>query len=406
MTYLSSKFFTANRQSLAKMSDAKLIVIAANGLLQSSGSVTYDFQQDSNFFYLSGVNEPNMVFAMNIESGEEILIRGQQTEVGEIFDGSAKSEALTSISGIEQILSHDEGWVKLEAWIKDLKTAHIVQPPESYVSHYSMYTNPARAALKRQLKRLGAEIDDIFPELSSLRNIKQPEEIAALRQAINITGQTIEMVQANIKKYNYEYEIDADIVASFRKLSLSRPGYQCMIASGQNACTLHYMGGNDKINKSRTLLVDVGAQVEHYSADITRVFLPNNTRAKEVHAAVAELQKIALDIVKPGVNFIDYEQTMVKHYGEKLIQLGLIKAPLEKTIRKFMPHGTSHFLGLDVHDVGDYHQAFKPGMVITIEPGFYVPDEAIGIRIEDDILITHEGNEVLSKDIPTNLSLS
>jgi Xaa-Pro aminopeptidase len=240
-----------------------------------------------------------------------------------------------------------------------------------------------------------------------MRVIKQEAELKALQAAIKITAEAFALVESQIKKYNYEYEVEADIVSTFMRNQRSTVGYGSIIASGRNACTLHYMEGVDSIDSNKPLVIDVGAQVEHYTADITRVFLPKkDQRSKEVFLAIQELQKQAYSIIKPGVKFIDYERTMANKYAESLKQLGLITEPLDKHIRKFMPHATSHFLGLDVHDVGDYRQEFRPGMVITVEPGFYIDKEAIAIRLEDNVLITEDGNKVLSKMIPQEMHLN
>jgi Xaa-Pro aminopeptidase len=406
MTYLNKKFFTGNRRSLVERSGAKLIVVAGNGLLQRSGSVSYEFQQESNFFYLTGVNEPNMVLAINDRTGDEMLIRGPQTEVGEIFDGSKSSANLSARSGISRIESNDAGWEVLEKWIKEIKDVHIVEPPDKFIPSYSMYTNPLRASIKRHIKKAGGNVHDIFPTLMGMRVIKQEPELNALSSAIKITAEAFSIVESQIKNYDFEHEVEADVVATFMRNKRSSIGYGSIVASGRNACTIHYMEGTAKLDRNKPLVIDVGAQVEHYTADITRVFLPQDPRSKEVFHAVQDLQQEALNIIKPGVKFIDYERTMVNKYSESLTQLGLINQPLEKHIRKYMPHATSHFLGLDVHDVGDYRREFQPGMVITVEPGFYIDKESIAIRLEDDILITENGNKVLSKSIPLEMYLN
>lgn len=406
MTLFTKDFFAANRKKLTKSSGADLIVIAANGLMQRNASVTYEFLQDSNFFYLTGVNEPNMLLVINNKTGEDYFIAGPQTAVGEIFDGTVDQDKLAKTSGVERLLGHDMGWHKLEEAIKKQKVVYTIQPPQKFIDVYSMYTNPARRSLVSKLKRAGAEVKNITPDIAALRNIKQEPEIKAIRQAIEVTGQALQYVQENIANYKYEYEVDADITAIFRKQTKMQPGYGSIVASGANACVMHHFDLVGEVDRSKSLLVDVGAQVERYSADITRNFLPKDARINEVHAAVHELQKTALGIIKPGVDFIAYEQMMVAHYGEALKQLGVLDLPLEKNIRRFMPHATSHFLGLDTHDAGDYHQKFQPNMVITVEPGLYLNDEGIGIRIEDDVLITEDGVEVLSASIPTEMKLT
>lgn len=403
MTNLNKDFFINNRKNLLNKSGAKLIAIAANGLMQSTSSVTLDFQQDSNFFYLTGVNEPNMILV--ITANEEFLIAGIQTEVGIVFDGDIDGKKIGKTSGLKQMLSNEEGWKKLELLVKKYKTVHSIKPPDAFIPIYSMYTNPARADMVKKLKKHGAKIKDIFPSIAELRVIKQVPELKALQQAIDVTGEAFKVIQKNIATYQFEYEVVADVASTFYKLTQNRPAYESIVSSGKNACTIHYVDASGSIDRSKPLLMDIGAQVDHYIADITRTMLPKNTRSEEVYQAIADLHTQALSMVKPGVKFIDYERAMENYYFEKLKLLGILTDSQEKLVRKFVPHATSHYLGLDAHDAGDYHQEFKAGMVITVEPGFYIPNEEIGIRIEDDILITETGVEVLSKAIPQKMQL-
>lgn len=236
--------------------------------------------------------------------------------------------------------------------------------------------------------------------------IKQPAELDAIRQAIDITVEVLNKLQKKgFEKFQYEYEVEAAITASFKKANVGH-AYQPIVASGLNACTLHYVQNNDQISADNLILLDVGAEVSNYAADITRTYAVNepNHRQKQVFEAVVAAQEFAISKLKVGTNMRHYEEQMIQFMGEKLRELGLIKSIEDDTVRKYYPHATSHFLGLDVHDIADYDRPLEPGMVLTVEPGIYIPEEAIGIRLEDNILITAEGAEILSAKLPVVLS--
>jgi Xaa-Pro aminopeptidase len=178
------------------------------------------------------------------------------------------------------------------------------------------------------------------------------------------------------------------------------------VAGGKNACTLHNVSNTAPLNSGELVVCDVGAEVSHYAADITRTVCVGkpSARQKAIYAAVLDVQAYALTLLKPGANLKKYEQQVAKRMGEELKNLGLVKRADKKSVRKYFPHATSHFLGLNVHDVGDYQVPLEPGMVLTCEPGIYIPEEGIGVRLEDDVLITKSGNKVLSAACAKRLS--
>ncbi len=177
------------------------------------------------------------------------------------------------------------------------------------------------------------------------------------------------------------------------------------MANGQRAVTLHNVENNGSLDGAETTVLDVGAEVCHYAADITRTVMAKkpSQRQQAVYDAVLDVQEFALGMLKPGTVLKEYEQKVEHYMGEKLTALGLIDDTSHEAVRKYYPHATSHFLGLDVHDVGDYTLPLEPGMVLTCEPGIYIPEEGIGVRIEDDILITENGHKVLSAGLPSRL---
>jgi len=404
--HFGPEFFEGNRAKLRSLFRGTApIVLTANGLLQRSGDTAYSFQQDSSFWYLTGINDPNLIVVL--DKYKEYFILPPREHVQEIFDGSIEIEKITKTSGINTVLDNKTGWKQLITRLKRVKHIATLAASPEFVPHIGMYTNPARATLIEKIKAIApdAKLLDLAPHLIRLRMVKQPAELAALQTAIDITTHTLKDVAKKLAKYNWEYEVEADITAGFRKRGAGGHAYQPIIASGSNACTLHYIANNAALDDKKLLLMDVGAEVEHYGADITRTYAiaKPSKRIRTVYDAVKDIQQYALGLLKPGLMIKTYEHKTLHYTGEKLRELGLIKVINKESVHKFCPHSVSHFLGLDVHDAGDYERPLENGMVLTVEPGIYIPEEKIGIRIEDDALITLKGNTNLSLKCPKNL---
>ncbi|MCW1908403.1 MAG: Xaa-Pro aminopeptidase [Candidatus Saccharibacteria bacterium] len=398
-------FFQHNRDNLRQLfTGTAPIVIAGHGLVQRSADTTYPFQQDSNFWYLTGLNEPDLVLVM--DKGKDYIILPDQGLTKQLFDGGLNEEFIQKTSGITTVLDNRAGWKTLSSRIKKAKHTATLATPPSYILSHGFYTNPSRRALITKIKSINPTIEllDLRDHLVKLRSIKQPQEIAAIQRAIDITGAAHKKVVAKAKSAAYEYEVEALITQVFRQADAVH-GYQPIVANGINSCTLHYIQNNQPLNKKALLLLDVGAEFSHYSADITRtIALKSPTkRQKAVYQAVIDIQDYAFGQLRPGVDLRKYEEKVEKYVGEKLREIGLGKSISHEAIRRYYPHATSHFLGLDVHDVGQYDKPLASGMVLTVEPGIYIPEEEIGIRIEDDVLITDRGIEILSRRIPKRL---
>lgn len=405
----SSEFFAGNRRRLRELfTGTAPIVVTANGLLQRSADSTYAYAQDANFWYLTGIDEPDIVLVMDRD--KEYLIVPARSASREAFDGAVAAEPLIRRSGIRTVLNDKEGWSQLGGRLKKVKHAATVAPPPAYVERYGLYTNPARAALVSKLKSYNDQLEllDLGTHLTRMRMIKQPVELAAIQKAINITIAGIKTATkpSKLRKYAFEYELEAELTRNFRRRGAAGHGFEPIVASGKRACTLHNVANNGAMAADELVVVDVGAEVEHYSADITRTINLGqpSRRQRAVHAAVLEAQQFAVSLLAPGVVLKDYEQQIEHFMGEKLRELGLIKTIDHDSVRKFYPHATSHMLGLNVHDVCDYDRPLEPGMVLTVEPGIYIPEESIGVRTEDDVVITPRGNKILSNKLPKDLT--
>ena len=384
------------------------IVLTGNGLLQRGGDSAYSFSQDASFWYLTGLDEPDITLVM--DRYKEYLIVPGRSASREAFDGKVKTEELSRRSGITTVYDDQEGWKVLSSRLKKVKHVATLAVSPAYATHYGLYTNPARGVLSARLKEPNPALEllDLGPHLTRMRMIKQAPELAAIKAAIDITVASFKEATspARLKKYAYEYELEAAITWGMRKRGAAGHAFAPIVAGGQRATTLHNTDNNAVLSADELIVVDIGAEVEHYAADITRTIglKTVSRRQRAVHEAVQEIQQQAFGLLQPGIMMKDYEQKIVQLTGEKLRELGLIKSITPKGVRYYYPHATSHFLGLNVHDVGDYDHPLDPGIVMTVEPGIYIPEEGIGVRIEDDVLITGKGIKILSDKLSRQLS--
>ena len=404
--HFSTEFFVNNRKRLRELFVGTApIVITANGVLQRNGDSPYAFRQDSSFWYLTGINEPDIILV--IDKNKEYLIIPQHEKSKEVFDGAIDREALQQISGVETIHTLSDGWKILASRLRKVKHVATLGASPSYIAQQGFYTNPARAALIEKIKDTNKELEllDLRPQLTVMRMIKQTQEISALQEAIDITVKTFKYIQKH--QYQYEYQLEAAITRQFRLAGVLGHGFTPIVSAGVRACVLHQNANNGLIGDKDFVTVDIGAEVDNYSADITRTYNQTKNpskRQKTVYNAVLAVQDYAFSLIKPGALLKENEQLIEHYMGEKLRELGLIKTIDRESVREYFPHATSHFLGLDVHDVGDYTRPLEPGMVLTVEPGIYIAKEGIGVRIEDDVLVTAKGHKVLSARLPRDIA--
>jgi Xaa-Pro aminopeptidase len=404
----TSEFFAGNRQRLRELfTGTAPIVVTANGLLQRGTSNTFRFAQDASFWYLTGIDEPDIVLVMDRD--REYLIVPTRSAYQEAFDGVVSEESLSRQSGVRTVHNDKTGWEQLSKRLEKVKHVATVAAPPAYVETYGLYTNPARASLVQRLMSYKEELEllDISPHLARLRTVKQPLELAAIQAAINVTVASLKesLRPTKLRKYAFEYELEAEVARGFRRRGADGHAFEPIVAGGPRACTLHDLTNGSALLADELIVVDVGAEVDHYAADITRtVSLSQPSRRQQaVHGAVLDVQHFAFGLLKPGVLIKDYEQQVEHYMGEKLRELGLIKTISHEAVRKFYPHATSHFMGLNVHDAGDYERPLEPGVVMTVEPGIYIPHEGIGVRIEDDVVITPKGIKILTDKLPRDL---
>jgi len=409
-SFFNSNFFKQNRKKLQEtLGNDTPIIITANGSMQRAADEPFKFVQDSNFWYLTGLNTADLVLVLTKQ--ESYLIAPVLTLERQVFDGAYDIDELKTRSGITEIVDERTGWRRIKQLLQQTHTVATLQASPSYLPRHRLHTLPYRRRLIAKLKRLqpGVTIRDIRMELARMRSVKQPAEVQALQHAIDITTATLQAATkpATLQLAQHEYELEAAISHGFRSRGAEGHAFEPIVGAGAHGTTLHHINNEGPIRDNDMIVLDVGACVEHYAADITRTVCkqPLSGRQSDVFQAVIAVQDYALSLLKPGVILHEYEAAVAKYMGTQLQQLGLISTNTPDQVHRYFPHATSHFLGLDTHDAGDYSQPLATNMIITCEPGIYIPEEGLGVRIEDDVLITNTGCKVLSSACPRLLGL-
>lgn len=363
------------------------------------------FSQDNNFLYFTGLNIPNAILVLikSADAVQEMLFIERGIPEREVWDGKkmTKDEA-QEISEIRRVLYLDEYDATMSMWCPMLNKIHanigfvaLDQP-----LNYALYRlEPLRIRFPQ------IQIADITPLITPLRKIKDAWEIEQMQKAIDITGEGILDIIRQARASMYEYELEAMLFYRMQRSGAHHWGFAPIIASGINAATLHYGQNNCRIEEGQLVLMDVGAAYNNYSADVTRCFPVSESfsdRQRQIYQLVLDVQKEIIEMIKPGVSLMDLQVRTRELLAESALAIGLIK-DLDEITRYYM-HGVSHFLGLDTHDLGGRNAILEAGNVITVEPGIYIPEENLGVRIEDDVLVTESGNHVLSHNIPKEIS--
>jgi len=390
----SPDFFVGNRRQLIQtLEPDSAIVLTAHGNLQRSTDGAYRFEQEANFFYLSGIDDADWRLIIDCDSGHATLVAPTLQRIQQLFDPAITAEQAQQISGVDAVVDTKAGAALLQHITSTKRHIYGLEPPRRRL--YGFYTNRARYDLWRQLPT--AKRRDVRLTLAKQRAIKQPIEIATVQKAIDVTVVALQKLAQTLPQLSYEYEAEALLSYEFRRQGLHH-GYDPIVASGPGACVLHYDHNQARLQKDQLLLIDVGAVVDHYPADMTRTFAidPPTDRQMQVYEAVQRVHDFALALHTPGQPVRAYLEQVDQAMGEELIQLGLIKKISWDTVRQYFPHAIGHGLGLDVHDALGRPEVFAENMVITVEPGIYIPEEGIGVRLENDILITADGPRNLS----------
>ena len=409
---INSHFYKKNRIKFAKkMKAGSIAVFHSNPEMHRNGDCSYPFRQDSDFFYLTGIDQEQSTLILfpdhQYKKYQELLFIRKTDEHIKIWEGKkyTKKEATTT-SGINSIAWNKDLKKTLQKLFKQTDTVYLKYSDENIENGIPTYND----LLKLDLEKSKLKIKNTNKIFSNLRVIKSAEEIAVIKHACSITHKAFTRVLEFMKPNCMEYEVEAEITHEFIRNGANGHAYSPIVASGKNACVLHYIDNNNKCKDGDLVLMDFGAEYGNYASDLTRTIPVNGkftTRQKEVYNAVLNVMKFAKSILAPGVIIKDYQDKVGEKMTQELLKLKLLstaetsdKEHGENAYKRYFMHGTSHFMGLDVHDVGDRSKPLKAGMVVTCEPGIYIPEEKIGVRIENDILITKDGNIDLMADIP------
>jgi len=385
--------------------DGGVSVVTAFTQMQRTNDAAFAFEQESNFWWLTGIDVPDWWVIIDGQRTKSWLVAPAVSVAHQIFEGSLSVEAAKRISGIDTVLSQDEAMAMLRDLAKKHSVVHAIGDP-AHTEYYDFTLNPAPKKLWNMLERTFADVQDCRLSLAKLRAIKQPVEVTAIKKAIKLTVDGFNAVKQKLPDLRYEYEIEAEFSYFFKKNGATGHAYDPIIASGKNACTLHYDANEDRLKKSSLVLMDIGARLDGYAADISRTYgLGEPTqRQRQVHAAVQVAQQEIIKLIKPGLLVADYYTSVDVIMKQALVGLGLLRSTDDDaTYRRYFPHAIGHGLGVDVHDSLGQPVEFLSGMVLTVEPGIYIPEEGIGVRIEDNILVTDKGHTNLSKALSTSL---
>lgn len=402
---MQTSFFIGNREQIARTLNGGILILTAHNQMQRSNDAAAKFEQEANFWYLTGITEPDWQLIVDGSRNKSWLVSAEYSETQQTFGGSLDEKSAINRSGVDGVISRTEANDLLRSYTRKHSIVHTLgEDPNA--KYYDFIVNPAQKHLWKQLERTFSEVNDCRLELAKLRAIKQPEEIRALQKAITMTSNAFTLVKNQLPTFQYEYEIEAEFSYYFRKSGAEGHAYEPIVASGLHACTLHYGKNNDRLKKSDLVLIDIGAKVDGYPADITRTYSSSrdpSRRKRAVHEAVLCAQQEIISLLKPQVSVEEYHTKVDMIMKEAVMKLGLISSAEDPAYRRYFPHAISHGLGIDVHDSLGRPAEFLPGMVLTVEPGIYIPEEGIGVRIEDDILITNMGNKNLSGKLSTDL---
>ena len=412
---LNPEIFVQNRQRFVRqMQKNSIAIFVSNDEVPSNGDAIYSFRQNSDLFWLSGVTQEDSMVILFPDNPDpkyrEVLVLVRPNELKEKWDGKRlRVKEAQETSGIKTIVWLDSIDGLLQPWIHLADNIYL-----------DSNENDRKASLVRSRDyRFIDEMKSRYPLhnylraakiMKELRAIKTAPEVEVLQKAIDITDSTFRRLLKFIKPGVMEYEIEAEIFHSFLSQRATGPAYGSIIASGDRARTLHYVSNSEECKDGELILMDFGAEYGGYCADLTRTVPVNGKftrRQKTVYNACLAIHNYCKSILKPGITIVDYTDKVGEEATQQFLKIGLLKKtevknedPENRAYRKYLYHGISHHLGVDVHDLGTKTDPIKAGMVFTIEPGIYIEEEQMGVRIENNFWITRNGSVDLMKNIP------
>ena len=412
---LNPLIFKQNRQRFQKeILHSSIAIFVSNDEMPSNGDALYPFKQNSNLYWLTGIVQEESMLVLFPDHPDpkyrEVLVLVRPDELKEKWDGKRlRAEEGKAISGIQTIVWMDTLDPLLQVWIHLAKNIYL---PSNENDRKSTQVQTREYRFIEDIRKRFPlhQYHRAAPILKELRSVKTGEEVKVIQQAINITNRAFDRVMKFMRPGVFEFEVEAEIQHSFLSQRATGPAYSSILASGANACTLHYISNNQECKNGDMILMDFGAEYGGYCADLTRTIPVNGKftkRQKEVYNACYHLHRFAKSLLKPGTIINEYHQKVGKEADNIFQKIGLLSksdiknaTPENPAYWRYMYHGISHHLGIDVHDLGTRTEPLRAGMVLTVEPGIYIKEENLGIRIENNVWLTKNGNKDLMKEIP------
>lgn len=416
---ISNQLFIRNRANfISEMKENTIAILTSNDVKHNNADDVMGFTQNNDLFYLCGIDQEETILVIYPDAYKEenraILFIKETNETIKIWDGEKLTkEQATEVSGIQRV-----------EWIQDFEMIlqYMAFEADGFYLGHNEHLKRVTKDQQTQQDRMITWCKEKYPLhefyraakiTRGLRQIKSDEEIALIQKAADISVEGFHRAIQAVKPNVMEYEIEAELIYALTKNGGTRHSFKPIVASGKNACALHYNTNDDVCKDGDMILMDFGVCYANYNSDTTRCFPVNGTfseRQREVYASVLHCLKEGSKLLMPGVISSEYEAQMAKLVETELIKLGLLNAeevanqdPKKPLYKKYFMHGTAHHIGLDVHDVGLYSRPFEAGMVLTCEPGIYIPEEGIGCRLENDYLLTDDGPINLTEAMPIEI---
>ncbi|MBI1223433.1 MAG: M24 family metallopeptidase [Bacteroidetes bacterium] len=411
---IDSSLFIANRKRfVSEMKPGSIAIFHSNYEYVWNGDAVYDFKQNSDIFWLSGIDQEDSILVLfpdcPIEEFRETLFLKQTNEHIAVWEGHkyTKTEAFET-SGIASVFWNHEFNDKIRPVINMAEYIYLTLNENDRYTYRSPYKALDFAKELKEIYPLH-KYERAAPILQRLRSIKSEQELELTRRAISISKKGFERILKFVKPGVMEYEIEAELIHEYIRNRANGHSFHPIVASGESACVLHYVENNRPCKDGDVLLVDCGVDYANYASDMTRVMPVNGKftpRQKEVYNAVLRVMREARKLLVPGTYLMEYHQVVGEIMEKELVDLGVLSMhdiqtqdPNWPAYKKYFMHGTSHFMGVDVHDVGMRYEPMQAGMVFTCEPGIYIQEESIGIRLENDILLTNNGPHDLMDEV-------
>ena len=412
---LNPEIFIKNRARFTKeMKPNSIAIFVSNDEVPANGDALYPFKQNSDLFWLCGIVQEDTMVILYPDNPDpkyrEVLVLVRPNGLKEKWDGKRlRVQEAQMMSGLKSIVWLDSLDGLLQPWIHLADTIYL-DTNENDRKANLLRTRDYRYADELKARYPLHNFERAAKIMKELRGIKTSLEIEVLQKAIDITDNTFRRLLKFIRPGVMEYEIEAEIWHSFLNQRATGPAYGSIIASGDRARTLHYISNDQECKEGELVLMDFGAEYGGYNADLTRTVPVSGKftrRQKTVYNACLHLHDFAKSLLKPGITIVDYTEKVGEEATQMFLKMGLLRKsdvknedPENRAYRKYLYHGISHHLGVDVHDLGTRTEPIKAGMVFTVEPGIYIEEEQMGVRIENNVWITRNGNKDLMKNIP------